>query len=156
VLHRTPLEWQLSGQTGFASLATTAAEVAERSTGIHAFELLIDRYSGRVYPDPGPNMMWNTRYGHMGGWRAQPSGSPGAGTLPVTPQQARAGAQQWLARYLPGTAAADEADAFYGYYTIHVLRDGQIAGMLSVNGDSGQVWYHSWHGEFIGLRELEE
>ncbi|RJQ26311.1 hypothetical protein C4565_07055, partial [Candidatus Parcubacteria bacterium] len=45
------------------------AEVEEESSGIHAFELLIDRYSGAVYPEPGPNMMWNTKYGHMGGSR---------------------------------------------------------------------------------------
>ena len=48
-------------------------EVKEQSTGIHAFELLVDRYTGVVSPEPGPNMMWNTRYGHMGGmmggWR---------------------------------------------------------------------------------------
>src|SRR3990172_12804447 len=45
------------------------AEVEEENSGIHAFELLIDRYSGAVYPEPGPNMMWNTKYGHMGGSR---------------------------------------------------------------------------------------
>jgi len=39
---------------------------------------------------------------------------------------------------LPG-AATDEPDAFYGYYTLHVLRAGEIAGMLSVNGYTGQV-----------------
>jgi hypothetical protein len=43
------------------------AEVEERDTGIHAMELLIDRRSGRVHPEPGPNMMWNTKYGMMGG-----------------------------------------------------------------------------------------
>ena len=43
------------------------AEVKEESTGMHAFELLIDRYNGAVYLEPGPNMMWNTKYGHMGG-----------------------------------------------------------------------------------------
>jgi len=135
------------------------AEVEEESTGVHAFELLINRYTGAVYPEPGPNMMWNTKYGHMGGmmggmmggWWGQPSGP-----MTVTPQQALAYAQQYLDSYLPGTTVADEADAFYGYYTIHVLRDGQIYGMLSVNGTSGQVWYHTWHGDFIGMREFNE
>src|SRR3989337_2087240 len=41
------------------------AEVEEEDTGIHAMELLIDRYSGQVYPEIGPNMMWNTKYGMM-------------------------------------------------------------------------------------------
>jgi len=48
----------------------------------------------------------------------------------------------------------EEADRFYGYYTLHVLKDGQIYGMLSVNGYTGQVWYHSWHGPFLGMKEF--
>lgn len=133
------------------------AEVKEESTGIHAFELLINRYTGAVYPEMGPNMMWNTKYGHMGGWGGMMGGWWGRpnGPMTVTPEQARQSAQQWLDVYLPGTTVAEEADAFYGYYTIHVLRDGQIVGMLSVNGYSGQVWYHTWHGDFVGMRELE-
>jgi hypothetical protein len=28
------------------------------------------------------------------------------------------------------------------------------AGMLSVNGSGGQVWFHTWHGRFIQGRDL--
>lgn len=130
-------------------------EVEEKSTGIHAFELLVDRYTGAVYPEPGPNMMWNTRYGHMGGmmggWR-----EPQIGSMPVTPERALEIAQGWLDGILPGASAAERADAFYGYYTIHVIKEGQVYGMLSVNGYSGDVWYHNWHGNFIGMKELED
>jgi hypothetical protein len=131
------------------------AEVEEKSTGVHAFELLIDRYTGAVYPEPGPNMMWNTRYGHMGGMMGG-WGRQRPGTMSVTPEQALDIAQSWLDQNLPGTTAAEQADAFYGYYTIHVLKEGQVYGMLSVNGTSGEVWYHNWHGEFIDMKELEE
>jgi hypothetical protein len=130
------------------------AEVEEKSTGVHAFELLIDRYTGAVCPEPGPNMMWNAKYGHMVGMMGGLWGRPG-GAMTVTPEQARSYAQRFLNAYLPGTTAADETDAFYGYYTIHVLRDGQVYGMLSVNGYGGQVWYHTWHGPFVGMVELE-
>ncbi len=41
--------------------------VKEQGNGRGAFELLIDRYAGAVYPEPGPNMMWNAQYGHMSG-----------------------------------------------------------------------------------------
>ncbi|OGO38923.1 MAG: hypothetical protein A2W35_15370 [Chloroflexi bacterium RBG_16_57_11] len=130
-------------------------EVEEKSTSVHAFELLVDRYSGVVSPEPGPNMMWNTRYGHMGGmmggWRGQQVGS-----MTIPQEQAREIAQHWLDRFMPGTSAAEEADAFYGYYTIHVMQDGHVSGMLSVNGYSGEVWYHSWHGSFIDMQELEK
>ena len=37
-------------------------QIYEKSTGIGAFELLIDKYTGSVYPEQGPNMMWNTKY----------------------------------------------------------------------------------------------
>jgi len=30
-----------------------------------------------------------------------------------------------------------------------VEQDGKVIGMLSVNGTSGQVWYHTWHGAFV-------
>lgn len=127
------------------------AEVEEKSTGVHAFELLVDRRTGSVTPEPGPNMMWNTKYGHMGwGWGQT------AEAMTVTPEQARTAAQQWLDANLPGTTAAAEADAFYGYYTVHVLTDGEIYGMLSVNGYTGQVWYHTWHGTFVEMKELED
>lgn len=131
------------------------AEVEEESTRVHAFELLINRYTGAVYPEPGPNMMWNTKYGHMAGMMGGSWWGPPTADMSVTEDQARTYAQQFLDNYLPGSTVADEADTFYGYYTIHVLRDGQVIGMLSVNGYSGQVWYHTWHGDFIGMRELE-
>ncbi|MCL5960331.1 MAG: hypothetical protein M1358_13650, partial [Chloroflexi bacterium] len=73
------------------------AMVKEKSTGVNAFELLVDKYSGAAYPEMGPNMMWNTKYGmmaHMGGmmggfyWLgASPT------QMPVTPKQAQEIAQ---------------------------------------------------------------
>ena len=67
----------------------------------------------------------------------------------MTPEQARKVAQRWLDRFMPGLSAAEEADAFYGYYTVHVMQNELVYGMLSVNGYSGEVWYHTWHGNFI-------
>jgi len=125
------------------------AEVEEQSTGIHAFELLVDPYTGAIHPEPGPNMMWNAKYGHMRGRWGYGSGQPTA-DMPVSPEQAQEYAQDYLDTYLPGTNA-DEAEPFYGYYTLHVVQDDQIVGMLSVNGANGQVWYHNWHGDFVGM-----
>ena len=61
--------------------------------------------------------------------------------------------QKYLDTYLPGTTTATDADPFYGYYTIDTLRDGKIVGMLSVNGYNGQVFLHTWHGNFIEMSE---
>ena len=79
------------------------AQVAEKSTEINAFELLIDPYTGAVWPEYGPNMMWNTKYGHMSGmggmmtqgWGGKGIGDPTADT-PVTVDQARKNAQAYL------------------------------------------------------------
>ena len=120
------------------------AEVKEKSTGMHAFELLVNRYTGAVIPEMGPNMMWNTKYGHMN--------QGGKEKASVTPEQAQEYAQKYLDKVLPGTRA-DKAEAFYGYYTLHVQKDSKIIGMLSVNSNTGAVWYHNWHGEFIKMLE---
>jgi len=138
----------------------------EKSTGVRAFEMLIDPYTGRTFPEYGPNMMWNTKYGMMngmGGWGMGPGmmgGSmmgnqrgPPTANMPVTKQQAATIAENYLKTFLPG-ASTEEPDVFYGYYTIHITQNGKIYGMLSVNGYSGQVWYHSWHGEFIQVKEF--
>lgn len=138
------------------------AEVAEVDTGIHAFELLIDPETAAVYPEPGPNMMWNLKYGmHAGGFgggRGMMGGYSYNGydlndEMTVTSEEALDLAQAALDEAMPGATVSDEADAFYGYYTIHILRDGDIVGMLSVNGFTGEVWLHTWHGEFIAMTE---
>ena len=128
------------------------AEIVESDTGIGAQEILIDQYTNVAFPEYGPNMMWNTKYGHMGGglggmmgrWFSQPSGK-----MTVTPEQARQYAQAYLDQAQPGVKVGDDITTFYGYYTLDTLKDGQVSGMLSVNGYSGQVWYHIWHGAFI-------
>jgi hypothetical protein len=99
----------------------------------------------------GPNMMWNTKYGHMGGTTWNGWRNSQAEPTSVTPETALTLAQEWLNQYLPG-ASAENADAFSGYYTIDVLKDGQVYGMLSVNGYTGEVWYHTWHGNFVEMK----
>jgi hypothetical protein len=129
------------------------AIVAEEETGIGAMELLVDKRNGAVGPEPGPNMMWNAKYGMMG--RGSMMGMMGGysdGEMVLSPEEAQDVVQRWLDVNLPGRTAG-EPDPFYGYYTLHFLNDGEIEGMLSVHGSSGDVWYHSWHGDFIAMAE---
>lgn len=132
--------------------------VREKSTGTGALELLVERFNGQVHFEP--TMKWNTKYAQqMGGQGPQggPMGPPrGSASSPmsITPEQARQTAQQFLTLYYPGAALDKEIKAFYGYYTIDLLRDGKPFGMLSVNGYTGQVWYHQWHGSFFGAQEF--
>ena len=43
------------------------AQIVEESSGIGAMEVLVDPATLAVYPEMGPNMMWNLKYGGMGG-----------------------------------------------------------------------------------------
>ncbi len=132
------------------------AIVKDTSTGHGAFEVLVNKRSGLVFPEYGPAMMWNTQYGMMRGgmMRGGMMGyrNPG-GPMTVSPSQAAGIARQWLSRNRQGTAA-EAPDQFPGYYTVHFRKNGTIAGMLSVNGHSGQVWYHTWHGAFIRMKTV--
>lgn len=148
------------------------AEVREKSTNVGAFEVLVNKWTGSIVPEPGPDMMWNTKYGHMGmgmmgggmmggpawGWGGRRGYRPWQGLsneMPVSADQARQYAQEFLDAQLPGTKVEADADLFYGYYTIHVLsKDGSVYGMLGVNGYTGWVWYHQWHGKFIRMKEI--
>jgi hypothetical protein len=67
----------------------------------------------------------------------------------VTSEEAIEYAQKYLDKNLSGVVAATNPIQFYGYYTLDYEKDGKVAGMLSVNGYSGQVFLHTWHGTFI-------
>ena len=128
--------------------------VIEQGTQIGAFELLVDPATQSAYPEYGPNMMWNLKYGMMRGGGMMGTFNQGSranvsATMPVSAEQALKDAQAWLDSNMPGAKTAANADPFYGYYTIDILRDGKTAGMLSVNGFSGQIFLHTWHGTFI-------
>ena len=152
------------------------AELVE-TNGRLATEVLIDPASGAVYLEYGPAMMWNTRYGMMSDFRMRETGSmmgggmmggsnggmmggdypdptwtPGTSEADVSPARALRIAQRWLDGQ-ESKLTAEEPDAFPGYYTLHVLRDGEVAGMLSVNAATGAVWSHWWHGRFVSMLE---
>ncbi len=131
------------------------AEIVEKDSGIGAMELLVDPASKAVYPEMGPNMMWNLKYGMMGGYgRWGQVVTPGEATteMTISPAEAVEAAQAYLDTNLGQNFSADaEAEPFYGYYTLHVNKDGETIGMLSVNGYSGQVFLHTWHGNLLEM-----
>jgi len=154
------------------------AIVLEKETGLGAFELLMNSGSQIAFPEYGPNMMWNLKYGMManggmmggaggygtgGGMMGGSTGGMMGGSnsgntsqadvpadeLPVTKEKAFSIAQAYLDQYLPGTIVAEDSTQFYGYYSMDFEKDGIVAGMLSVNGYNQQVFLHTWHGTFI-------
>lgn len=121
--------------------------VKETESGRGAFELLVDPYSGAVWPEMGPNMMWNVKYGHMSNGQTVEN--------PITLDQAIQQGQKYLDANMAGAKLQTDGTSFYGYYTFDFKVDDQVAGMLSVNGVDGSVWLHSWHGQFIAEQEVE-
>lgn len=91
--------------------------------------------------------------GMMGGdfadptWPAVPDTDA---TATISPGQAERIGQRWLDR-TRSALRAGEAEEFPGYYTLHTLQNGRVAGMLSVNAFTGAVWYHWWHGRFVTM-----
>lgn len=145
------------------------AIVTEKSSGMGAMELLVDPDTLSVYPEYGPNRMWNTKYGMMGSGGCGFSNVVNCGTglysdssnaasanMTVSMDEAAKIANEYLTQNLTDAVVAEEGYPFYGYYTFDYMQDGEMAGMLSVNGTSGQVWLHTWHGQFIEEWELEE
>lgn len=114
------------------------ASIREADTRIGAFEILIDKSTGRAMPEPGPNMMWNTKYGMMSGGGMMGSVAQPGGFMSLSSEQAARTAQQWLDSTHPGTKVR-KPDPFYGYYTLDFEKGGRLVGMLSVNGYTGQV-----------------
>ena len=148
--------------------------------GRGATEVLVDPDSGSVVLEPGPAMMWNTRYGMMrgsagtammasggrmgaggmmggdSGWMGDPTWTPRQGDRPgraeVTVAEATTIAARWLKDHDPALRAG-EAEPFPGYFTLHTMRGWAVDGMLSVNASTGAVWYHWWHGRFVEMSE---
>jgi hypothetical protein len=151
--------------------------IKEASTGVGAFELLADSTSETAYPEYGPNMMWNLKYSGinhqymmngtemMGGNGMMSGMMDGSGSMmsgwddttptdisaamTVTPKEAIEYAQKYMDANLADATAGTDPITFYGYYTLDFVKDGKVAGMLSVNAYSGQVFLHTWHGTFI-------
>ena len=132
------------------------------AAGRSATEVIVDPQTGAVTTEPGPAMMWNTRYGMtrgtagmMGGGGGMMRGGGAAWSgqdVTVTADQSRSIARQWLDANRSGQSA-QAPDAYPGYYTMETTASGKITGMLSVNASTGAVWYHSWHGRFIARED---
>lgn len=140
------------------------AELLE-GDGRRATEVLVNPATGAVWLEYGPAMMWNTRYGMMTrtggagsmmggagmmGASSDPTWAPSDARTRVSAARAQRLAERRLAAERTGLTAG-EPEAFPGYYTLHTLRGGRVAGMLSVNAATGAIWEHWWHGPFVTM-----
>ena len=143
--------------------------VVEEDTGLGAFELLVNPYTGNVYPEMGPNMMWNLKYGMhasseygimhgrgmMGRYNYSEAYTAEDGSVErnsISFNDALKIAEDYLK---DGYTVSGEGHEFYGYYTFHTMLNGEEAGMMSINGLTGDVWYHTWHGKLAEVINVQ-
>jgi len=103
-----------------------------------------------VSPEIGPNMMWNLKYGHMH------QDDKAVAKNQISMADAVKAAQKELDQDVNDATVNSDGVDFYGYYIFDYSVNGKIIGMLSVNGESGQVWFHDWHGAFISETEVSK
>lgn len=122
--------------------------VREENKEEAAFALMFDPRRRVVYPEYGPNMMWNRNYGmaFMMGWNGKTNRSR------INREQALENAEDFARRN--GLRARNKGYQFSGYYSFYVENNNQPVGLVSVNAYSGEVWAHNWHGNLTEIIEV--
>ncbi|KJS47095.1 MAG: peptidase [Peptococcaceae bacterium BRH_c23] len=115
-------------------------ELKEGATGAKVYEVMVYKNGGQIITEMGPNIMWNTKYGHMN-W-----GNNGAVT--VSEEQAAKSAQEFVAKLGQGYSIG-KPELAPGYYEFMIQKDGKDYAELDVNGYTGQVWFENWQGPII-------
>ena len=149
------------------------AQVVEQNNGTGSFELSVNKTTGVVTPMQGPTILWNMKYGvnNNGMMSYLTNTSSGSGMMggngmmtwlrgtPTTNmatsiEQAKILAQQYLDANNTGTTVG-QVTTYYGYYTMQVLKDGNVVGMMGIYGNTGQIMNYTWMGTFIQQKVIE-
>jgi hypothetical protein len=126
-----------------------SGRLGARMMSVEAMRQVMGRYGGDysgMMGRGGAGMMNGSGAGMMGG-TAAPATPSTSGSVSLA--RAHELARTWLEQNELGLKVETGGDAFPGYYTLETLRNGQIAGMISVNAATGAVWPHWWHGAFV-------
>ena len=115
-------------------------EFEEGNTGSKAYEIMVYKNGGQIITNMGPNIMWNTKYGHMN-WGNN-------GDVTVSEEQAGNNAQEFVTKMGQGYSIG-KSELAPGYYEFMVQKDGKNYAELDVNGYTGYVWLQNWQGPII-------
>jgi len=100
-------------------------------------------------------MMWNTKFGMRGssayGGMMSNNDFDYSIETELSDKEALEKANEYLSELSKDLIAENGGHAFYGYYTFHINEGENLEGMLSVNSYTGEVWYHTWHGDITEL-----
>jgi hypothetical protein len=122
--------------------------VKEKNKKEAAFGLMFDPVRQVVYPEYGPNMIWNQKFGmaFMMGWNSRTNSQK------IDREQALENAKDFSRDN--GLNVKEGGYQFSGYYSFYVENNNQPLGFVSVNAYSGEVWAHNWHGNLIEIIEV--
>lgn len=124
--------------------------ITEENTGLGAMELLVNQYTGDVFPEFGPNMMWNLKYGMhtgtghgmMGGvnpWIAYNSENLSFSKNTISLDSAQKAAMEYIEdRVAKAYTVSKEGHEFYGYYTFYIENEQETIGASLKNHED--VW----------------
>jgi hypothetical protein len=130
---------------------------SEKDTGINAFAALVDPYTGRMYAGHHADRYWNTKYRGEAYQTSRGGGSKSedwpSGPMTITQDQALSNVQSAIHNYIAG-GEVGIAEPFFGYYTIPLLQQGNVVGLVNVNGYTGGLCYEACHGSLISRMEL--
>lgn len=129
---------------------------SEKDSGINAFAALVNPYTGRMYAWHHADKYWNTKYKGESYRLSRDGGEPTdwpSGPMTITEEQAWSSAQRAILEYIPD-GEVGSVEPFYGYYTIPILQQGNVVGLVNINGYTGAVCYESCHGSVLDRVEL--
>jgi len=154
------------GDTFVLDNGTYYYSIVESDTGKGAMELLVNPYTKAVTLEYGPAMMWNLKYGmhQYSDSSCNGRGIMGRGMMgyyydyedetyynsdyegenDLTTEEAYDLAAEYFSDNTDGVSVDEDGLAYYGYYTFHVVENGETIGIISVNGFTGTVWFNQF------------
>lgn len=142
--------------------------IIEKDTGRGAMEVMINPYTGEIYPEHSAKMMWNEKYNMHGGYSMMDNRrwnmmrgthrynsnnynyntSNSSNSDEISKEEAVKIADNYVKNNISEEfSVSEEGYKFYGYYTFYIRDQRDIIDIISVNYYTGEVWYRDWHGE---------
>ena len=130
---------------------------SEKDTDINAFAALVNPYTGMMYAGHHADKYWNTKYKGESYRTSRGGGSEfidwPSGPMTITQEEAQSYVQSVIHKYIVD-GEVGSAQTFYGYYTIPLLQQGNVVGLVNINGYTGSACYEACHVSFIERKEL--
>jgi len=124
----------------------------ETMTGKTAFAIKLNKlgtFSFKKFPSMYPQMMWNEKYGH----RAK-SDLNYISAMTVTLDEAKKIALDVTSKLGASYSLTKNPDEYYGFYEFIVFQNKEAVGEISINGNTGKVFFKMYSIPPIGFSEF--